>query len=487
MLETMYPAAVNSRQTELATDIDDTQTSFTVLDGSVLPPAPNQLTLGTDESAETIKYTGKTGNEITGVTRAFEGAAKSWAAGTKLARYFTAYDHNTFKANIEDLNQRLENIPAPQDASLTDKGIVQLSNKTDGDAENVAATEKAINDARVAAISAAAKAADIKYISKNRPSNKVPNSTGEFGKFGWTDGPYGSDVWVLQGLDDRISSFRLDSSGTSGDAYMDSVSMTMQTGRTFTISVDFENLQGVANQLYVQVRNASTIVATVSNDAVVSRHRKSFTFTVPSGFSNPFVRVGLVKGAPSKARYVSKITLAEGADADIWNQDANDAVLFQSVSDGKTAIAAAITGKNVPASGSDTFPQLATKIGQISTGPKYATGTATSTAVSFAGTRPGGAGVGSYALEIVGLPFKPNRIIIREVTTTPTLTPTVYTDIVKNNDSMKYATLSYSDNNSINMIKVTESTSDSFYVGETGFRLPVINQSRAYVWEAFRV
>jgi hypothetical protein len=147
MIETMYPASVNSRQTELATDIDDTQTSFTVLDGSALPPAPNQLTLGTDESAETIKYTGKTGNEITGVTRGFEGVARSWMAGTKLARYFTAYDHNTFKANIEDLDRRLENIPAPQDASLTDKGIVQLSNKTDGTSESVAATEKAVKEA----------------------------------------------------------------------------------------------------------------------------------------------------------------------------------------------------------------------------------------------------------------------------------------------------------------------------------------------------
>jgi|GEM_PF-4029840 len=147
MLETMYPAAVNSKQTELAEAIDDTQTSFSVLDGSVLPPAPNLLTLGTDESAETVLYTGKTGNEITGVTRGFESGAVSWAAGTKLARFFTAYDHDTFRENITDLDQRLNNIPAPQDASLTDKGVVQLSNKTDGMSESEAATEKAVKDA----------------------------------------------------------------------------------------------------------------------------------------------------------------------------------------------------------------------------------------------------------------------------------------------------------------------------------------------------
>ncbi|WP_339307698.1 tail fiber protein [Paenibacillus sp. FSL R5-0519] len=145
MIETMYPAAVNSRQTELATDIDDTQTSFTVLDGSVLPPAPNQLVLDpANENAETILYTEKTGNVLTGVTRAFEGVAQSWGAGTRVARFFSAYDHNTFKANIEDLNRRLENIPAPQDASLTDKGIVQLSKSTTGERDTIAATESAV-------------------------------------------------------------------------------------------------------------------------------------------------------------------------------------------------------------------------------------------------------------------------------------------------------------------------------------------------------
>lgn len=39
--------------------------------------------------------------------------------------------------------------------------------------------------------------------------------------------------------------------------------------------------------------------------------------------------------------------------------------LFQFASDGKTAVASAVTAKGVPASPSDTFPTLATKIGQI--------------------------------------------------------------------------------------------------------------------------
>lgn len=50
--------------------------------------------------------------------------------------------------------------------------------------------------------------------------------------------------------------------------------------------------------------------------------------------------------------------------------------LKSSVSDGKTAIAAAITGKGVTASGSDTHQQLAMKINQIQMGKKFANGTA---------------------------------------------------------------------------------------------------------------
>lgn len=51
--------------------------------------------------------------------------------------------------------------------------------------------------------------------------------------------------------------------------------------------------------------------------------------------------------------------------------------LFTNVSNGKNSVAAAITGKGVPASGSDTFAQLSAKIGQIVTGKRYASGEGT--------------------------------------------------------------------------------------------------------------
>ncbi|MFD1266257.1 hypothetical protein [Paenibacillus motobuensis] len=89
--------------------------------------------------------------------------------------------------------------------------------------------------------------------------------------------------------------------------------------------------------------------------------------------------------------------------------------LFTNVSDGKNAVAAAITGKGVQASGSDTFAQLAAKIGQIITGKRFARGLVT----------PGATKVGYlnwvtliqtdvYEVFINNLGFKPGLIILRK-------------------------------------------------------------------------
>ncbi|WP_342554611.1 tail fiber protein [Paenibacillus sp. FSL R7-0652] len=51
---------------------------------------------------------------------------------------------------IQQLQEDLQNAAIPP-ASLTEPGIVQLSNKTDGTSETVAATEKAVNDVRLSA------------------------------------------------------------------------------------------------------------------------------------------------------------------------------------------------------------------------------------------------------------------------------------------------------------------------------------------------
>ena len=76
--------------------------------------------------------------------------------------------------------------------------------------------------------------------------------------------------------------------------------------------------------------------------------------------------------------------------------------LKSSVSNGKNSIATAITGKGVPASGSDTFAQLANKINSIQTF-KYASGTFTESA-----SIPE-----RYVWNVTGLVFTPRVIIVK--------------------------------------------------------------------------
>lgn len=103
-MQTMYPGKVNSPITELASAIDNTQTSITVLDGSALPAAPNLATIGQGDVAETILYGAKAGNVLSSITRGYQGTARAWAAGIKLARNFTEADYAALTSNISELD-----------------------------------------------------------------------------------------------------------------------------------------------------------------------------------------------------------------------------------------------------------------------------------------------------------------------------------------------------------------------------------------------
>ena len=106
-LDTMYAGKVNSPATTLDGGINDSVTTINVVDGTVLPDAPNLAVIGTGEDAETILYETKNGNELSDVTRGFQGTAKAWDDGTPVARLFTAYDYDTLRNNISDLAGRL--------------------------------------------------------------------------------------------------------------------------------------------------------------------------------------------------------------------------------------------------------------------------------------------------------------------------------------------------------------------------------------------
>ena len=105
-LVTMYPAQANSPETSLSGALTAAGTTVNVVDGSVLPEAPNLLTIGADgPTAETVLMTAKNGNALT-VTRAQNGTtARAWSAGDVIARYFTAADQTAIQENIKKLNE----------------------------------------------------------------------------------------------------------------------------------------------------------------------------------------------------------------------------------------------------------------------------------------------------------------------------------------------------------------------------------------------
>ena len=134
----MYPAQANSPETSLSGALTAAGTTVNVVDGSVLPEAPNLLTIGADGStAETVLMTAKSGNVLT-VTRAQNGTtARAWSAGDVIARYFTAADQTAMQENIKKLNEgKAEKAASPTAgnfAGLDSSGNLTDSGKKPGD------------------------------------------------------------------------------------------------------------------------------------------------------------------------------------------------------------------------------------------------------------------------------------------------------------------------------------------------------------------
>ena len=130
-LVTMYPAQANSPETSLSGALTAAGTTVNVVDGSVLPEAPNLLTIGADGStAETLLMTAKNGNVLT-VTRAQNGTtARAWSAGDVIARYFTAADQTAMQENIKKLNEgKAEKAASPTAGNFA--GLDSSGNPTD--------------------------------------------------------------------------------------------------------------------------------------------------------------------------------------------------------------------------------------------------------------------------------------------------------------------------------------------------------------------
>lgn len=347
------------------------------------------------------------------------------------AQYLRVGVPERFDEIEEYVADQIAAIPPVNDASLTDKGIVQLSNATTGTREDVAATEKAVNDARLSVLSESKSYVDDKTWQKY-PLTEANGRAIQM--------PSGSNLNNL----------------VDPGFYYVPAAVNGPTSTSFFVEVIAQKNVG-GGPVFVMQR--ATNVGAVTQ----TFYQRSYN----SGTWYP------------------------------WSVD-----LFTSVSDGKTAIAAAITGKNVPASGSDTFPQLATKIGQIQTGAKFARGfvTSSSTAASF---QTGGAGnvLGFFYLTVSGLSFRPNRIIIKRANPLSLGIPCVYDYDTRSQTPStilnKYNYYTYPASSTTTGLVVwvyeltgsiipSSSTADA-YVNDNSFRLPVDAGSTYYTWEALQV
>ena len=108
MNTTLYPGIAFSPQAELTDNIGAADTIIPVSDAAAFPEAPNLATIGTDEEGETILYTAKTANALSGCRRGVEGTAKSWQAGELIGRNFTAKDHADLIAAVREAEKTAE-------------------------------------------------------------------------------------------------------------------------------------------------------------------------------------------------------------------------------------------------------------------------------------------------------------------------------------------------------------------------------------------
>ncbi len=127
-MQTLYQPIAFSPLARLKQSIGEGDAVISVDNISAFPDAPNLATIGVDENAETILYTAKTEDSLSGCTRGVEGAAKRWQAGEAIGRNFTAKDHADIIVNLQEVNQTaVSKLSAPETA--TDGQVLTYRNE----------------------------------------------------------------------------------------------------------------------------------------------------------------------------------------------------------------------------------------------------------------------------------------------------------------------------------------------------------------------
>lgn len=136
-MQAMYPGIPFSPPAALTQTISETDTVIHVDNVDAFPDAPNYATIGTDEQAETIRYSAKGEGILSGCTRAVEGTAKIWQAGEVIARNFTAQDLQIIQDNLSSLDSskadKVNGATSGHLAGLDSSGNLTDSGKTISD------------------------------------------------------------------------------------------------------------------------------------------------------------------------------------------------------------------------------------------------------------------------------------------------------------------------------------------------------------------
>ena len=174
MATTLYPGIPFSPQATLTDNIGAADTIIKVSDVSAFPDPPNLATIGTDEEGETILYTAKTPDALSGCQRGVEGTARAWTAGELIGRNFTAKDHADLIAAVSetreaattaatDAAQAKEDAQTAADAASTAQGAAETAQTAATSASSAASSaqeeageaKKAAGEAMEAATEAA--------------------------------------------------------------------------------------------------------------------------------------------------------------------------------------------------------------------------------------------------------------------------------------------------------------------------------------------
>ncbi|MGM1023417.1 MAG: pyocin knob domain-containing protein [Bacillota bacterium] len=247
----MYPPVVNSPKTELTELITDTQTEITVANASVLLQGEGIAVLGNGDAAETITYTSVEDNVLKGCVRGYEGVARAWPVGTRIARNFTAYDHNVFKANIEGLNEKVADaaavaaaaIPVAQKGAASGVATLGSDSKVPADQLPISTSTNSTSNTQVAAASAVKAVYDLAnagLISRTTTATDFNNITtpgmytiGDAGKLSNNFGVGGWGLLTVEATNQPYIIQRFFSIGTGGRIFVRSRSEGTSTWITW--------------------------------------------------------------------------------------------------------------------------------------------------------------------------------------------------------------------------------------------------------------